>query len=314
MNLKNNMNKKMIFFKGKFVSEEEALIPITTHALHYGTGCFEGIRAYYSEKKGKLLVFRMLEHYERLLESSKILMVTPPYSAKELCEITVELIRKNFTKEDLYIRPLAYKSDYAVGNFNLKTLKNGFAIYTTPLGRYLNAEKGIRANISSWKRTPDNCIPSRAKITGAYVNTSLAKTESLLAGYDEAIFLNDQGHVSEGSAENIFIVKNGIAITPNVTDDILVGITRSTVILLCQNELKIKVEERSIDRSELYLADEVFLVGTGAEITSVIEIEGRLIGEGNIGKITKEIKDMYFNLVHGENSKYKNFITEISPN
>ncbi len=304
---------RTIFFNGKFVREEQAVVPITTHALHYGTGCFEGIRAYYNEKGKTLLVFRMEDHYKRLLESCKILMTTPPYSAKELCDITEKLLQKNFAKEDLYIRPLAYKADPAVGNFNLKTLKNGFAIYTVALGRYLNTDRGIRAQISSWRRVPDNAIPPRGKLTGSYVNTALAKSESLFAGYEEAILLDGEGHVTEGSAENIFIVKNGVAITPPESSDILIGITRQTIMMLCKNDLKISVVERNIDRSELYLADEIFLVGTGAEVTPVIEIDNRTIGNGKTGQITAKIKDTYFRLVHDQYPKYKELITRVRP-
>lgn len=307
------MNKRVMYFNSKFVPETEAVIPITTHALHYGTGCFEGIRAYYSEKENALLIFRMEDHYKRLMQSCKILFTTPKESVEELCDITVKLIQKNFERSDLYIRPLAYKADPAVGNFNLKNLQNGFAIYTVPLGRYLNVDKGIRVNVSSWRRIPDNAIPPRGKITGSYVNTALAKSESLFAGFEEAILLDANGHVTEGSAENIFIVKEGLAITPPVSADILVGITRQTIMMLCENDLKIKVIERDIDRSELYQADEVFFVGTGAEVTPVIEIDNRKIGNGKIGEITEKIKKTYFTLVHGGYPKYKEFITRVLP-
>lgn len=304
---------KTIYFNGRFVEEKEAVVPITTHALHYGTGCFEGIRAYYNEKENKLLVFRMEDHYKRLLQSCKIILTSPTESLKKLCEITVKLVEKNFVKQDLYIRPLAYKADPAVGNFNLKTLKNGFAIYTVPLGRYLNTDKGIAANVSSWRRIPDNVIPPRGKITGSYVNTALAKSESLFSGFEEALLLDEQGHVVEGSAENIFIVKNGLVVTPPESSDILIGITRQTIMMLCEKDLKIKVMERNIDRSELYQADEVFLVGTGAEVTPVIEIDNRVIGNGKTGPITAKVKDAYFRLVHDQYPKYKEFITRISP-
>ncbi|QQG40675.1 MAG: branched-chain amino acid transaminase [Candidatus Levyibacteriota bacterium] len=300
-----------VYFNGKFIPENQALVPINTHALHYGTGCFEGIRAYYSEKENALLVFRMQDHYKRFLQSCKILMTTPEESVDKLCEITTKLIQKNFEKIDLYIRPLAYKADRAVGNFNLKFLKNGLAIYTIAFGRYLNTDKGIRANVSSWRRIPDNVIPARAKITGGYVNSSLAKTESLLAGYEEALFLDNQGHVMEGTGENIFIVRDGIVITPPESDDILIGITRLTVMTLLKNDLGITVIERSIDRAELYQTDEVFVVGTAAEVTPVVEIDGRIISNGKIGKITADVKDLYFKLVHGDYPKYRKFITKV---
>lgn len=308
------MKQRIMYLNGKFVPEEQAVIPITTHALHYGTGCFEGIRAYYSEKDNALLVFRMRDHLKRLLLSCKILLTTPEESLDELCEITKKLIEKNFEKADLYIRPLAYKADPAVGNFNLKTLKNGLAIYTVPLGRYLNTDKGISASVSSWRRVSDNAIPPRGKLTGSYVNTALAKSESLFAGYEEAILLDNDGHVVEGSAENIFIVRDGHIITPPESSDILIGITRQTIMTLCKDDLHIQVIERNIDRSELYQADEVFFVGTGAEVSPVVSIDGRAIGNGKIGSITAKIKETYFQLVHGQYPKYKEFITTIKTN
>lgn len=307
-----NMKQRIMYLNGKFVPEDQAVVPITTHALHYGTGCFEGIRAYYREKDNALLVFRMRDHLKRLLLSCKILLTTPEESLEELCEITKKLVEQNFTKEDLYIRPLAYKADPAVGNFNLKTLKNGLAIYTVPLGRYLNTDKGISASVSSWRRVSDNAIPPRGKLTGSYVNTALAKSESLFAGYEEAILLDNDGHVVEGSAENIFIVREGEIITPPESSDILIGLTRQTIMMLCEKDLHIPVIERNIDRSELYQADEVFFVGTGAEVSPVVEIDGRAIGNGKIGPITAKIKETYFQLVHGQYPKYKEFITTIS--
>lgn len=303
---------RIIYFDGKFVPEKEAVIPITTHALHYGTGCFEGIRAYYNQKEDALFIFRMEDHYKRLLQSSKVLFITIPNRLEELGKITTDLVRKNFAREDLYIRPLAFKSDTAVGNFNLKTLKDSLVIYTVPLGRYLNVERGIKVNISSWKRISDTSIPPRAKITGSYANTALAKTESLINGYDEAILLDNQGHIVEGSAENIFMLKNNVVITPGKSDDILVGITRETIIQICKNELKFEVEERSIDRSEIYGADEVFLVGTGAEVSPVIEVDGRLIHNGKVGRVASKVKDIYYKLVHGEYPFYKEFLTKVS--
>lgn len=306
------MENQIIYFNGEFMPENDAKISVRTHALHYGTGCFEGIRAYYSEKENALLVFRMREHYERLARSGKIMFMKLPHSVDELCDITRKLLEKNFAKQDTYIRPLLYKADPAVGNFMLPKLKDGFFIYTTPLGRYLNVEKGIRTNISSWRRIPDYAIPPRGKITGSYVNTALAKTESLLAGYEEALLLDNDGHVVEGSAENLFMVKNGKLVTPDLSDDILQGITRETIIMVASDEFGLTVEERSIDRSEIYQADEVFLVGTGAEVSPVIEVDGRVIGTGETGPITKKIKQYYFDIVHGQNKKYSSFITKVT--
>lgn len=297
-------------FNGKFVPEEEAVIPVTAHALHYGTGCFEGIRAYYNGDDKALYVFRLEDHFKRMGNSTKILFIKLPGSPNELAKITVELLQKNYSETDIYIRPLAFKIDPAVGNFNLTTLKDGFAIYTVPLGRYLK-EKGVRANVSSWMRVPDRAIPPRGKVTGAYVNTSFAKTESLLGGFDEALFMDENGHIVEGSAENLFMVRDGKLITPSLSDDILIGITRETIMTIAKNELGIETVERSIDRSDIYLADEVFVCGTGAEVTPVIEIDHRQIGNGEIGEITSKIRSLYFDIVHGKNPKYANWLTKV---
>lgn len=304
--------EQILYFNGKFVNEKDVRISPMTHALHYGTGCFEGIRAYYNEDDKTLYVFRLEDHFQRLKRSCKILFINLPQSVDELCDATVELIKKNFSETDIYIRPLAYKSGLAVGNFNLHKLKDSILIYTVAMGRYLTTGDGIRANVTSWTRVSDNAIPPRAKITGAYVNTALAKTESTLAGYDEALFMDRDGHIVEGSAENIFVVKNGKVYTPHVSDDILQGITRDTIMTLCQQELKLAVEERSIDRSEIYQIDEVFLVGTGAEVTPVKEIDGRKVGNGEVGEVSKKIKGLYFDIVHGKNKKYQHWLTKVT--
>lgn len=301
-----------IYFNGAFVPESEAKISPMTHALNYGTGCFEGIRAYYSEEGDSLYIFRMKEHFERLQKSGKVLFMDIPHSINELCEITQKLVQRNFSQQDLYIRPLLYKADLAVGNFDLRSLKTGFLIYTVPLGRFTSDTNGIRVNTSSWTRVSDNSIPPRAKVTGAYINTALAKTESLLAGYDEALFMDKNGHIVEGSAENIFVVSDGKILTPPVSDDILQGITRSTVIQLCQAELKLEVIERSIARSEIYQADEVFLVGTGAEVLAIRESDGRNIGNGKTGAITAQIKQLYHDIIHGKNSIYADWLTKVT--
>ncbi len=301
-----------MYFNGEFVRQDKALISIMTHGLQYGTGCFEGIRAYYSEKDTALYAFRLEEHFKRFLRSCQTLFIKPGHSAGELSQITKSLLEKNFDKTDIYIRPVAYKSDLRVGNFNLTKLEDGLAIYTVSMGRYLDTTKGVRATISPWRRISDTAIPPRAKVTGSYINTSLAKTDAELSGYDEALLLDNAGHIVEGSAENIFAVKSGALITPPPSDDILEGITRSTIIELVQKELKLPLIERSIGRSEIYSVDELFLVGTGAEVSPVISVDKRLIGDGTIGKYTKILKDMYFQIVHGENKTYKHWLTKIT--
>lgn len=311
MSLKNNMSN-LIYFDGQFIAEEDAKVSVKSHALHYGTGVFEGIRAYYNEKENCLYAFRMKDHYERFLRSCKILFIDPKKTSEELCEITLKLLQKNFAQTDIYIRPLAFKSDPAVGNFNLKTLKDSLVIYCIPMGRHIEAPNGIKAGVSSWRRIPDNSIPPRGKLTGAYVNTSLAKTESTMNGYDEALLLDSDGHIVEGSAENLFIVKKNQLITPSLSSDILEGITRDTVMTIAC-DLGIEVIERSIDRSEIYQVEEVFLVGTGAEVIPVVEIDGRKIADGKTGSVSKQIKQIYYDLVHGLSDKYPQYLTKVFP-
>ena len=298
-----------VYFEGKIVPEEEAKISIKTNSFHYGTAIFEGIRAYYDKETDKMYALFFKEHYERLFKNMKVLNMEIDESIEELVEITKELIRKNNIKSDIYIRPIVYYSDTAIGpkliGYNAK-----IAIYLYPLGDYIDIEKGTKAIVSSWTRLYDNMIPPRLKVAGAYVNSAFAKTEAILAGADEAIVLNKNGYVSEGSAENIFIVRDGKLITPPVSDDILEGITRWAVMVIAK-DLGYEVIERSITRTELYVADEVFFCGTGAQISPVVEIDKRKIGDGKPGKITKEIQKVYFDAVRGKIEKYKHWVEEI---
>jgi len=304
--------KSTVFFDGKFVPEEEATVSVRTHALQYGTGCFEGIRAYYNEKEDVLFAFRLEDHYKRLMLSGRVLCMDIPFSVSDLCKITAELLQKNFSKEDIYIRPFLFKSDSVIGNFSLPKLKSSIAIYTVPMGRYVNTDEGVKVGVSSWERVHDNSIPPRAKITGAYVNTALAKSDALEVGFDEAIFLDRNGHVLEGSAENLFIIKEGIAITPPMSDDILQGITRNTLLTLLKDVLKVETVERSIRRTELYQADEVFICGTGAEVGPVVSVDHRKVANGKPGEITAKLKKLYYEIVHGENNKYTSWLTKIT--
>lgn len=303
-------NASSVHFNGKFVDESEAVVSVTTHALHYGTGNYEGIRAYYDDNQKALLVFRLVDHFKRMENSVEIMHIKLPGDAKQLSEIAIELLQKNFSKTDIYIRPLAFKADPAIGNFNLSKVSDSFAMYCIPLGRHYSKEKGLSVNISSWTRVSDKAIPPRGKITGSYANTCLAKTESSESGFDEALLLDSDGNVVEGSAENFFMVKNGQLITPPTSADILVGITRDSIIELAKNELGIKVLERNIGREELFDADEIFLCGTGSEIAGVAEIDHHRIGKGD-EEITKKIKKLYFDIVHGKNPKYSAWLTKI---
>jgi len=298
------------FFKGQIVPIEDAKISIMTHAFNYGTGCFEGIRAYWNEDEKQLFIFQLIEHYERFLRSSRILLMNLPFTAERLAEITVELVRKEGYHEDTYIRPLAFKSDEIIG-VRLHNLHDEVGIFATPFGRYLESEEGARVGVSSWRRIDDNSVPARAKITGAYINSAFAKTEAALNGFDEAIVLTQDGHVSEGSAENLFIVRDRVLITPPVTENILEGITRKVIIELARKELGLEVMERSIDRTELYVAEEVFFCGTGVQVAAVAQIDHRTIGTGQIGPIVKALRDLYFQVVRGQVSKYRAWCTPV---
>jgi branched-chain amino acid aminotransferase len=299
-----------VYFNGTVMRYRDAHIGVMTHALHYGTGCFEGIRAYWNEAAGKLYALKMPEHYERLRDSAKILHMEVPHSTDELCAITVDLLRRNGYREDVYIRPLVYKAEEIIG-VRLHGLRDGFLIYTSPFGNYIECDDGIRCMVSSWRRIDDNAAPARAKCTGIYVNSALAKTEALESGFDEAIMLTQDGHVCEGSAENLFIVRGGTFVTPPPSDNILEGITRAALMHLLTEEFGLPVDERSIDRSELYVADEVFLCGTGAQVAPVIEIDRRTIGDGEPGPLTLRLQELYFNACKGENQKYLDWLTEV---
>ena len=296
------------FFQNQFVPLAKAKIGIMTHAFHYGTACFEGIRGNWNPEAEEIYIFRCPEHYQRLLKSCKLLNISLPYSIDKLCQLTIELVQKSGYQEDVYIRPLAYKSSEALG-VRLHDLEDDFLIMVTTFGPYLDATKGIKCSISSWRRIDDNMIPPRGKITGLYVNNALAKTEAIENGFDEAVMLTSDGHVSEGSGENIFLVIDGQLVTPSCYDRILMGITRDTVIQLAKDELGIETVERHVDRSELYLAAECFLTGTAAHITPVLEIDRRKVGEGTIGKLTKELQKLYFDVECGKNKKYLHWCT-----
>ena len=283
-----------------------------THALHYGTGVFEGIRGNWNQEKGVVYIYRLREHYERLLQGCRLLMLDIPYSLEELCQITVELVERNGHQQDIYIRPLAYKSAELVANLKLHELASDFTLITVPFGNYLGSDN-LRCCTSSWRRVDDPMIPARLKICGIYVNSILAKTEATLAGFDEAIILNHDGHVCEGSGENIFVVSDGQIITPALEDNVLPGITRDTIIELANRELGLEVVERSIDRSELYLADEIFLTGTAAHLTPVVQLDNRDIADGNAGPISTKLQKLYFDVVVGRNPKYLHWCTAASP-
>lgn len=298
------------FFQGHIVPIDEAKVSIMTHGLNYGTGCFEGIRAYWNEDTQQLYVFRMQEHYERMHRSARILRIELPRTAAELGEITLDLLRHEGYRADTYIRPLAYKADETIG-VRLHDLSDAIAIFAMPFGRYIEKEEGAHVCFSSWRRVDDNVAPARAKITGTYVNSALAKTDAVLAGYDEALVLTQTGDVSEGSAENFFIVRNGALITPPVTSNILEGITRDTVITLAREEMGLETIERPINRSEVYICDEAFFTGTGVQVAAITWVEHRPIGTGSIGPVVTALREIYFDVVRGKNHRYHDWCTPV---
>ena len=305
------MPEALAFFRGNIVPISEAKVSVMTHALHYGTAVFEGIRGNWNEEQGKLYVFRMREHYDRLIQGCKMLLLDIPYTADDLCNITVELLRSCGYKEDLYIRPLAYKSQELIANLKLHEIESDFTLMAVPFGAYIDTEGAINCCTSSWRRIDDLMIPPRVKISGHYVNGILAKTEAVMAGFDEAIMLTQDGNVSEGTGENLFMISNGTIYMPPVADNNLTGITRDSAITLAKKELGIDVVERNIRRSEIYLADEVFLTGTAAHITPVGSLDSRPIGDGGVGPITRKIRDLYIDLIRGNNPDYLDWCTEI---
>ena len=298
------------YFQGKIVPYGEAKIGVMTHALNYGTGCFGGIRAYWNDDEQQLFMFRPHDHFHRFLQSARIMLMDLGLNEDELVNIALDLLRAEDLRQDIYMRPLAYKADEIIG-VRLHNLRSDLSIVAIPYGRYMDNEEGIHATISSWRRVSDDAIPARGKITGSYANSAFIKTDAMLAGYDEAIALNQDGHVAEGSAENFFMLRNGVVITPPVTDNVLEGITRRTIITLVRDELGMDVLERSIDRSELYLADEMWLCGTGVQIAAISQIDHRPVGAGGMGPVAGELRELYFDVVRGRAPKYRHWNTPV---
>ena len=296
------------YLDGAFVPFADAKVSIATHALQYGTGVFEGIRAYWNAADEQLYVFRLREHFERMTRSCRIVRIELPGDPDELSAIVVELLRRNSFKSDVYIRPLAYKAARVV-KVALHGLRDGFGIYAFPMGGYLSIG-GLAAHTTSWRRISDEAIPARAKVTGAYINTALAVDEAGEHGAEEAIFLTNGGHVSEGGGSNLYMVRDGTLITPPVTDDILEGITRQTIVSLAR-ELGHPVVERPIDRTELFVADEVFFCGTGAQVAPCVKIDGRTVGDGTIGPLAKTIGDRYFAIARGDDATHPEWRTPV---
>jgi branched-chain amino acid aminotransferase len=294
----------VVYLNGRIVPYQEASFGLLTHALNYGTGLFAGMRGFWNEDEEQLFVFRPEDHFRRFLESARLLRMDLKISPSDLTRGLIELLRALDLREDCYIRPVAFYGDQTIG-VRLHGLTPVVGIAAFPFGRYIDREEGAHVMVSSWTRVSDNSIPARGKLAGSYVNSALAKTDAVLAGFDEAVLLNEHGHVCEGSVANVFVARRGEIATPSRTDDVLEGITRATVIQLLREELGRDVVERSIDRTELYLADEAFFTGTGALITGITRVDHRAVGTGRLGPLVTSVRDLYFRVVRGRHPKYR---------
>ena len=301
---------KHAFFEGKVVPLSEAKISIATHGFLYGTAVFGGMRAYWNEEKQRLFVFRPYDHFHRLLNSGKMMAMTIPYDEESLIQLTVDLLRADNWQQDLYLRPTIYKADMGIG-VRLHELKDEFCMFVMAYEPYVKNDTNAHVTISSWRRIDDNVIPARGKVAGAYANSALIKTDANRAGFDEAIVLDNHGHVSEGSAMNIFMVRDGMLITPPITDNILEGITRRSILELAQKELGLEVVERSIDRTEVFIAEEMFMTGTAAQVVAVTKVDHRPVGSGVMGPITTKLRMLYEDIVRGKNPKYASWNVEV---
>jgi branched-chain amino acid aminotransferase len=301
---------KFAFHDGAIVPIADAHVSVTCTTFHYGIGCFAGIRAFWNEEREQLYIFRAGEHYKRLLNSAKFLMSDIGHSNAELIGITTDLLRKESWRQNVYIRPIIYKDD-GVFRVQLHDSTDKIAIYSQPVGHYIKKEGALSVGFSSWRRVDDNAIPARGKISGTYINSALAKTEAVMNGFDEALVLTQDGHVSEASAANLFMVRDGVLITPPITDNVLEGITRKSIIQFGREDLGLEVVERSIDRSELYLADEAFFCGTGVGVAAIGKIDHRLVGDGNAGPIAQSLLNHYQKVVTGKVEKYMDWLTPV---
>lgn len=298
------------YFEGKFIPFSEANVSVGTHALHYGTGAFAGVRGYLDQDGETINIFRLREHAARLLRSAKLLRMELPHDIDSVADVLTELTRRNAPTGDVYFRPLVYKASVQLTP-RLRGIDDELAVYMMPMGDYLDTQRGQKVIVSSWTRINDNTIPARGKITGGYINSSLAKDEAEEKGADEAIMLDVNGKVSEGTGCNLFIVRDGVLVTAPVNGDILEGITRRSILEIAA-DLGIPTEQRSIDRSELYLADEAFFCGTGVQVAWIESIDGRTIGTGSDPEITRQIREVMFDIFRGKSEKYGHWITPVT--
>ena len=303
-------DSKFAYFEGKIIPFGDAKISIAAHGLNYGTAAFAGIRGYWDESLKKMFLFRPVDHYKRFLSAAKILAMDLNHTPESFTQITIDLLKKENYSTDVYVRPLCYKADPGIG-VRLHDLRDEVSIFAIPFGHYGKNEDGAHVTISSWRRIDDNVIPARGKISGAYANSALIKTDAIRAGFDEALVLDHNGHISEGTAMNVFIVRDGELITPPVYENILEGITRKSIIELAREELGIKVVERSIDRTETILADELFLTGTAAQVMVVNRVDHRTVGTGKIGPVTSALRSLFDDVAHGRVKKYRHWNVEV---
>lgn len=301
---------KHAFFEGKIVPLADAKINIATHGFLYGTAVFGGVRAYWNEEKKRLFVFRPYDHFRRLLNSGRMMAMNIPYDEESLIQLTLDILRTDDWKHDVYLRPTIYKSDMGIG-VKLHDLKDEFCMFVMKFEKYVKNDTNAHVTFSSWRRIDDNAIPARAKVAGAYANSALIKTDANRAGFDEALVLDQNGHVSEGSAMNIFMVRDGVLITPPVTDNILEGITRRSIIELARNDLGLQVVERSIDRTEVFISEEMFMTGTAAQVVAITQIDHRPIGAGMMGPITTKLRTLFDDVVRAKHSKYQQWNLEV---
>lgn len=297
---------KFAYFEGQIVPYANAKVGVLTHALNYGTAAFGGLRGYWNADERQLYLFRPLNHYTRLLNSAKMLCMEFEHTPESLTEVTIQLLQKEDYRQDVYIRPLVYKADEGIG-VKLHGVRDALSMVSLPFDRYVANDTNAHVTFSSWRRVDDNVIPARGKVTGAYANSAFIKTDAVRAGFDEALVLNQDGHISEGSAENIFMVRDGILITPPITDNVLEGITRHSVMELAEKELGLTVIERSIDRTEVFICDELFMTGTAAQVTAITRVDFRAVGDGKMGPITAKLREVFDQTVRGKNPKFKNW-------
>jgi branched-chain amino acid aminotransferase len=298
------------YFNGEIVPMGEAKVSVATHALHYGTACFEGIRAYWNAEQEQLYLLKLREHFERMTNSWNVLRMRPKESVDDLCHITVELVRKHGYRQDVYVRPLTYKSARTI-KLTLSTLEDAITIYTFPMGNYVDISAGLSVCTSSWRRANSNAMPVRAKVTGAYINSCLAIDDATATGFDEAIMLTHDGTVSEASSCNLFILRNGKLSTPALSEDILEGVTRNALIDMIRKEFDMPVEERRIDRTELYASSEIFMCGTGVQVSPVTSVDRRSVGTGKPGPFTMKLQKLYLSACRGENEAYRDWVTPV---